>query len=174
MLYGDPITPPRFSGPVSRAGHVCVDLSAQHPRNPRDPGRPHQSAQTELCRHAAGGTIADKRTVAAIEEQFLDDDGFWIHQATGLGILTTPEQLITYRLFYGVASLAEVSDRFHLKPLIPAFQPNAAFVLTVSQKSVNLYEFTPNAAPVPHSGGKAPLVYCPHATCTTLNPCSRQ
>jgi hypothetical protein len=40
--------------------------------------------------------------------------------------------------------MAEVSDRLHLKPLLPALTPKAAYVLAISQKSVRLFEFTPS------------------------------
>ncbi len=152
MLYSDPVTPQEFLALCQDRG-ICVSIYlpttpiTQETQADRTNLRNLINAATEQAQ-----AIADKKTVAAIEDNLLDlldDDQFWIHQAHGLGILATPERLITYRLVYPVASLAEVSDRFHLKPLIPAFQPKAAFVLAISQKSVNLYEFTPNGELIP-------------------------
>lgn len=90
--------------------------------------------------------IADKRQILAMSElldDLQDDEEFWKYQAHGLGVLVTPESIRTYRLAYAVQEAAEVSDRFYLKPLISALQPISAYVLAISQKSVNLYEFTP-------------------------------
>lgn len=88
----------------------------------------------------------DKRAVRAMQahiDDLLDDDDFWAHQAHGLAVLLTPERVRTYRLAYPVEPVAEVADRFHVKPLLPALRPTSAWVLGLSQKAVTLYEFTP-------------------------------
>ena len=147
MLYSDPITTQDFLALCQERG-TCVSLYLPTTPVTQDT----QADRINLSNLITAATeqalaIATKTEVAEIEEQLLDlldDDDFWSHQANGLGILVTPARLVTYRLVYSVESLAEVSDRFHLKPLIPAFQPKTAFVLAISQKSVNLYEFTPN------------------------------
>ncbi len=147
MLYSDPITTQEFLALGQERG-TCVSLYLATTPMTQDA----QADRINLSNLITAATeqahaIATKTEVTEMEEQLLDlldDDEFWSHQANGLGILVTPERLVTYRLVYPVASLAEVSDRFHLKPLIPAFQAKAAFVLAISQKSVNLYEFTPN------------------------------
>lgn len=90
--------------------------------------------------------VMDKRAVRAMQahlDELLEDDDFWAHQAHGLGVLLTPERVRTYRLAYAVEPAAEVSDRFHVKPLLPALRPKSAWVLAISQKSVKLYEFSP-------------------------------
>jgi Bacterial archaeo-eukaryotic release factor family 8 len=92
------------------------------------------------------GSISDKREVTAAAERMiylLDDEGFWAHQANGLAVLSSAEHLETYRLAFDVLPMAEVSDRLHLKPLLPALTPKAAYVLAISQKSVRFFEFTP-------------------------------
>jgi hypothetical protein len=90
---------------------------------------------------------AGKDDVAAVDEQLselVDDDDFWRYQARSLAVFVTPTTATTFRLPNRLVSLAEVSDRFHLKPLLRAFTfPQAAFVLPLSQGRVRLLELAP-------------------------------
>lgn len=90
----------------------------------------------------------DKRRLAALGEQFddlLDDDEFWRFQAHSLAILATPDRIRTFRLANQLQPLVEVSDRFHLKPLLRAITfPHDAFVLALSENSVRLIEVFPD------------------------------
>src|SRR5699024_5621830 len=66
---------------------------------------------------------------------------FWNHQANSLAILATPSSLRTYRLANKLTEIVEVSDRFHLKPLLRAITfPHAAHVLALSENAVRLIE----------------------------------
>ena len=86
----------------------------------------------------------DKQRIAALQEQLADllsDDEFWSHQANSLAILATPESLRTYRMANKLNDIVEVSDRFHLKPLLRAITfPHAAHVLALSENAVRLIE----------------------------------
>lgn len=86
----------------------------------------------------------DKRSIASLQGQFNDllaDDEFWNHQANSLAILATPESLLTYRMANKLSDIVEVSDRFHLKPLLRAITfPHAAHVLALSENAVRLIE----------------------------------
>ncbi|KKB07275.1 hypothetical protein [Devosia chinhatensis] len=86
----------------------------------------------------------DKRRLAALGEHLDDlgeDEDFWRHQAHSLAIFATPESIRTFRLANRLTDLVEVSDRFHLKPLLRAVTfRNAAHVLAVSENSVRLIE----------------------------------
>ena len=99
--------------------------------------------------HEAG---TDKADVASIEEslhELVDDDEFWAHQAHSLAVFATPQRVQTFRLPNRLAMIAEVSDRFHLKPLLRAVTfPQAAFVLALAQGSARLLEITADSAPV--------------------------
>lgn len=90
----------------------------------------------------------DKRRVARLEEHFailLEDDDFWNHQAHSLAILATPDSVRTYRLANRLSDMVEVSDRFHLKPLLRAVTfPQAAHVLAVSESDVRLVAVSPD------------------------------
>jgi hypothetical protein len=74
----------------------------------------------------------DKRRHADLEEQLLaleEDDDFWRLQANSLAVLATPDSLRTFLLAIEVTKTVEVSDRFHLKPLMRAMAfPQHAFV----------------------------------------------
>jgi hypothetical protein len=98
----------------------------------------------------AGASRAD---LAAIEEELADlieDDEFWRHQARSLALFLTPTTAITFRLANNLTSMVEVSDRFHLKPLLRALSfPHTAFVLALSQNGVRVLEIEPDLDPAP-------------------------
>jgi hypothetical protein len=64
---------------------------------------------------------------------------FWTYQSKGLGVLATVDGVRTFRLPHVVRPLAEVSDRFHLQPLIRALgMPHEAYVLGLSEGATRL------------------------------------
>lgn len=88
----------------------------------------------------------DKRRIILLQQQFaglIDDIDFWNHQANSLAILATPDSLRTYRMANKLNAIVEVSDRFHLKPLLRATSfPHAAYILALSENAVRLIEMT--------------------------------
>src|SRR5262245_54043573 len=94
---------------------------------------------------------AGKDDVAAIDGELADlvgDSEFWRYQARSLAVLLTPATVTTFRLANTLVSLVEVSDRFHLKPLLRAVTfPHTAFVLALSQSRARLIEIAPDLAP---------------------------
>jgi len=86
----------------------------------------------------------DKRRLAALEEELLsvlEDETFWRLQANSLAILATPEHISTYRLANVLSNQVEVSERFHLKPLLRALTfPHSAYVLALSENEVRVIE----------------------------------
>lgn len=100
----------------------------------------------------------DKRRVAALAEELhdlIDDDDFWRYQAHGLAIYATPENLRTFRLANVLEPMVEVSDRFHLKPLLRSITfGNSCYVLALAEGGVRLVEVSPDlpAATVAVSG----------------------
>ena len=87
---------------------------------------------------------AAKRTIWPIEEQLhdlMDDDDFWRVQANALAIFVTPDSLRSYRLPNQLSETFNVSDRFHLKPLLRAVSmPQHAFVLALAEDEVRVIE----------------------------------
>ncbi|MDP1731302.1 MAG: hypothetical protein Q8L54_09035 [Devosia sp.] len=90
----------------------------------------------------------DKRRLAALGElidDLADDDQFWRLQANSLAVLVSPDKIATFRLANALQTTVEVSDRFHLKPLLRAITfPHAAFVLALSENLVRLVEVFPD------------------------------
>lgn len=89
---------------------------------------------------AADSDIAE---IAVAFADILDDELFWRYQARSLALFVTPETLATFRLPNHLVSLVQVSDRFHLKPLLRSITfPQVAFVLALAENSVRLLELT--------------------------------
>ncbi len=86
----------------------------------------------------------DKRERWAIVEQLeevTEDEDFWKYQANSLAIFATPESHRSYRLPNRLTAMVQVSDRFHLKPLIRAISVEQhAFVLALAENEVRLIE----------------------------------
>jgi hypothetical protein len=102
-----------------------------------------------LAREATGQLEAvgtDKRSIAAIEEQIhdlQDDDEFWTFQANSLALFVTPAGLRSFRLPTLLDDMVQVSDRFHVKPLLRATSfGQHAFVLALEENAVRLIEVT--------------------------------
>ncbi len=99
--------------------------------------------------HAAGASGDD---VADIEAHLLhlveDDDDFWVDQAESLAIFASPDRFETHRLPNHLTAMVEVSDRFHVQPLLRAVTfPQAAWILAISQGEVRLLEMGPSGPP---------------------------
>lgn len=92
----------------------------------------------------------DKAVVAALRARFEPlraDQTFWDHLGVGLAIFATAESIEVYRLPRAVLAHAEVSDRFHLKPLVPLLTfPRTALLLELSQNEVRLSEISEGEA----------------------------
>jgi hypothetical protein len=142
--------------------HVDIPTRAEIEELMRDRGAARVTlyqSTTPITQHAQADRIAlknltgealnqvadhDKREVRAIEELLLDlvdDDAFWEFQANSLAVFVTPESLRTFRLPNRLQPMVEVSDRFHVKPLLRAITvPQSAFVLALAQNSVRVIE----------------------------------
>lgn len=127
---------------------------------------PHDRIELKnLLKQALGqleAAATDKRALRAIEEAveaIADDDAFWVTQANSLAVFATPERVQTFRLPNQLVNAVEVSDRFHLKPLLRAVTfPHHAYVLAIATGAVRLIEVQPELPPhlvavpgLPHS-----------------------
>jgi hypothetical protein len=91
------------------------------------------------------GALDDLREVL---DDLAEDEGFWARQAHSLAVFATPSGARTFQVANRLAPMAEVSDRFHVKPLLrSATFPQAAFVLALSQNAARLVEVSPDAPP---------------------------
>ncbi|MFB2837408.1 hypothetical protein [Floridanema evergladense] len=73
----------------------------------------------------------------------LDEQDFWQHQNNGLAIFIAEGFFDYYRLPLDFNELAVVTDRFHLKPLLPLLTNDGLFyILSLSQDQIQLLECT--------------------------------
>ena len=146
MLHVDIPTQPELSGLIAARGPAHVSLYL-----PTTPETQHIDAARialgNLLREAEEQLAAadtPKRTVWPISEQvqdLIDDDEFWKFQANSVAVFVTPDSLRTFRLPNHLTRMVQVSDRFHLKPLIRAVSvPQHAFVLALEEGGVRLIE----------------------------------
>lgn len=175
MLYIDKPTSAEVSTLNTARADACVSIYVpttpltQHIGAARiDYGNLVKSALAQL--DAAG---FDKRRRASLEEGLVmlgEDDEFWRVQAHSLAVFATPDRVLTYRLANSLKGIAEVSDRFHLKPLLRAITfPHEAFVLALSENDVRLFEVLPDAPPSPVKIAELPKDAASHAGKATLN-----
>jgi hypothetical protein len=137
-------------------------LAAREPSSvsiylPTDPASRGEAERIELKNLAAEAVRqlresgAGRADVAAVSEELDDlvaDDEFWRYQARSLALFVTPSSARTFRLPNNLVALIEVSDRFHLKPLLRAITfPHTALVLALSQNGVRLLEIAPDLEP---------------------------
>lgn len=155
MLQVDIPTAMEFESLVRTRADACVSIYLK-----TTPISQHTTgSRTELGNYIAeagkqlldAGT--DKRVVTMLTESLEDlaeDDDFWRLQANSLAILATSDKLKTFRLANGVTPMVQVSDRFHLKPLLRAITvPQSAMVLALSENGVRLVQVHPDLPPSP-------------------------
>jgi hypothetical protein len=145
MIYQDNITDKEFMALAKERG-VCVSIYLKTPHVNQNVSIDRLNFNHMISEAIQQASIlGDKDQIEKIEHRLKDlfnDYVFWIYQGKSLAVLANSERLITYRLPYEVSNVSKVSSRFYLKPLLPALHPQGVLVLAVSQKSVNLYEFT--------------------------------
>jgi hypothetical protein len=123
MLYLDI---PSHSDIVALATHRNdLSVSIYLPTTPLSQEATADSIQLKTLAKEAIGKLndagADKKSVAAIEEQLEDlveDYEFWRFQAHGLAVLATPENVRTFRVPNALSPVVVLADRFFLKPLL--------------------------------------------------------
>ena len=146
MLYLDIPTDDDLSELANWRGDIGVSIFL-----PTTPVTRETDADRILLKNLAKEAIdqlqaadADKRRVGALSEELddlIDDDDFWRYQAHGLAIYATPDNLRTFRVPNALESMAKVSDRFHLKPLLRSVNfSNTGYVLALADGSVRLVE----------------------------------
>jgi hypothetical protein len=130
-----------------------------------------EAARIELKNLAAEAERQLGDAGRGVREQFDDllaDDTFWTQLANSLAVFATADSLRTFRLPNRLVSMVEVSDRFHLKPLLRSVTfPQAALVLALAQGSVRLIEV---AADVPPSEVEVADLPTPEEIAARLRP----
>lgn len=87
-----------------------------------------------------------KRSIWPITEyvhDLMDDDDFWERQAHALAVFVTPSRLVTHRFAAQITETVQVSDRFHLKPLLRSVTvPQSGYVLALEEDRVRVFDVT--------------------------------
>jgi hypothetical protein len=159
MLHVDIPTFPEIRALARTRADACVSIYLATTPQTQHVGA-SRIALGNLTKSALEQLVAnglDKRRLAALESELsalAEDDAFWRLQAHSLAVLATPDSVRTFRLATDISDKLEVSDRFHLKPLLRAIAfPQHAFVLALSENAVRLVEvfadLPPSAVSIP-------------------------
>lgn len=92
---------------------------------------------------AAGFRSPESKKILKPARALIKDGPFWQHQEDGLATFISPDLLYHYRLPLKLDELLVVTDRFHIKPLLPLFSHEGKFyILALSQNEVRLFHCT--------------------------------
>lgn len=83
-----------------------------------------------------------ERLLDVLEQPHLVDGNrpFWQHMSDGLAMFVAPDFFLSYRVPYAFNEFVYVSDRFHIRQLLPIILENEVFyVLTLNTEDVHLY-----------------------------------
>lgn len=133
---------------IGERGSYCVSLYLPThrvgPETQQDPIRLKnllKQAEERLQRN--GLRSSEARDLLGPAQRMLGDRGFWQHQSDGLAVFAAPGAFHSYRLPCDFSELVVVTDRFHVKPLMPLLSGDGRFyVLALSQKQVRLLQGT--------------------------------
>lgn len=131
---------------IEQAQGLCVSIymptvrmSAEVQQNPIRFKNLLRQAEEQLA--ANGMRQTEARDLLAIAETELGHEDFWQHQSEGLAIFISNGVFRYYRLPMSFEELSVVSDRFHIKPLLPLLTGDGKFyLLTLSQDEVKFFE----------------------------------
>jgi Bacterial archaeo-eukaryotic release factor family 3 len=115
-----------------------VRLGSETQQNPIRFKNLIKQAEAKLQEYDIRHTDALKLLQPALD---LDKEDFWQHQEEGLAIFVAEDFFRYYCLPLNFDELVVVSDRFHLKPLLPLLTGDGKFyLLALSQKQIRLFE----------------------------------
>ena len=146
MLHVDIPTLPEFRALATLRGDACVSIYLPTTTLPQDTTASRTQLKTlgKAALDQLDDAGLDKGRRASISDHLAEleaDEEFWRFQAHSLAVLVTPETMRTFRLPNRLTAIVQVSDRFHLKPLLRAITfPHEAFVLALSENAVRLVE----------------------------------
>lgn len=152
-LHTDIPTRAQVEGLLVHRAPCSVSIYLPTSRIPQD-AHTNRVALTNLASIAVGqmrDSGASESDIRAIEDavrSLAEDDDAWTEMADTLVVFVTPDGIQTYRLPNRLAEVLEVSDRFHVKPLLrTATFPQAAFVLALAAGSVRLLHLSADGPP---------------------------
>lgn len=146
MLYVDIPSLADLKALASHRGDICVSIflpTSTVPQMSTGDRIALKNLVNEATRQLEAANTDKRRVEALVEhlDDLIDDDEFWAHQAHSLAVFATPDNVRTFRVPNALEPIVEVSDRFHLKPLIRTITfPHACFVLALAEGAVRLVE----------------------------------
>lgn len=151
MLHVDIPSRDELKALAAVRGGPCVSIYL-----PTHPVTQHTDIDRLELRRLAEEAVAQLRRsetlsahAGAIEAELVrlrEDHEFWRFQSTSLAVLLTAGQIRTFRLPSRLKPSVEVSDRFHLKPMVRAISfADAGFVLAFSRNAARLIACLPDA-----------------------------
>ena len=153
MLYVDVPTVPEIRSLTSRRADACVSIYLRTTplSQEAEAGGIELRNLARQAREQLEAVGFDKRRLAslmAIFDDLANDGEFWRFQANSLAVLATADGAMTFRLANRLTPTVQVSDRFHLKPLLrAATSPHTAFVLALSENAARLVEISADLPP---------------------------
>ena len=102
------------------------------------------TARGELSGADVAETVIDD--LVAPLESLVDDHGFWQRTADGLALFSAPGRFERYRVSVSLTEEVVVAASFRVRPMLPVMSRDETFyVLSLSQKAVQLFEATRSA-----------------------------
>jgi hypothetical protein len=99
--------------------------------------------EAEECLSEGGLRAPEARELLEPAQGLLQDGLFWQYQSDGLAMFISSESFRYYRLPFDFEPLVVVTDRFHIKPLLPLLSGDGRFyVLALSQDEIRLLQGT--------------------------------
>lgn len=127
---------------------VCISIYLPTGKTGAD-GKQSQIRLKNLLRQVQDQLIEYGYKKRGIEEltdsvqKLVDDTLFWSFQSSGIAIFLSEKGMCYYQVPLEVPELAVVSDRYHLKPLLPLLTEDGQFyILSLNQKQVRLFACT--------------------------------
>lgn len=130
----------------NNGSYVSIFLPTETAGKEVDQGRIRLKNLIKECEDGLKKTgMPDKaiRKLLSPLEKLMNDSMFWSHQSEGLAIFISNDDFFYYQLPLKFDELVMVSNRFHIKPLLPLFNNNGQYyVLALSQQEVRLLHCT--------------------------------
>lgn len=140
------LTKADFKKLIEHRGETCVSIyMPTHPYGPETQEGPIRlknlvrEASNQL--EAANWNPPDIEFYLAPIIKLTEQADFWEHQDDGLVIFLSADEMVNYRLPLSFSETVVISNRFHIKPLLPLINSDDRFyVLALSLGSVKLFK----------------------------------
>ncbi|MFW6088110.1 MAG: hypothetical protein ACODAB_00055 [Gemmatimonadota bacterium] len=120
---------------------IFLPTHERGPETKQDPIRLSNLLDEAQAALAEGGSGRSGDDILAPARALLKDEDFWQHQSRGLALFIGPDRMQRYRLPIELREKVVVSERFHVKPLLPLLTGDGRFhVLALSQARVRLFD----------------------------------